>query len=85
MPITITTRIPSVTLTDDQRAQAFYEWGLNCKILGYEEPKAEKILDDWSGGSMRKVYEIFEVDAFWNGFHNGYREHGEIVPIHISL
>lgn len=83
--MTTTLNTASVNLTDEQRAAAFYEWGLNCKCLGYNAERSEKLLDDWAGGAARKVYEVYEVDAFWNGFHNGYREHGEIVPIHISL
>lgn len=75
----------SVNLTDEQRIQAFYEWGLNCQVLGYTADKAEQYLDDWAGGFARKVYEAYEVDAFWNGYHNGSRESGQTVPIHISL
>lgn len=75
-----------IILTDEEKAltqtivrrSKFYDWGSNCKVLGYTKDQADRILDDWYP-SLEDV-NIHDLDAFWDGFHNS--ERTSVVFVH---
>ena len=60
------------------RTQAFYDWGLNCQVLGYSADTTSRILDEWG-----ETYASIDYEMFWDGYFNGHRANGQVISISI--
>lgn len=50
----------------DSKNTDYWQWGLNCKLLGFSTCQARVALNGWEG-SMTQA----QSDLFWEGFVNG--------------
>lgn len=73
----------TMTMTTIERVRQFYDWGLNCKVLGVTEVHTDAILHEFFPDPEKQMH-VDEHDAFWDGFHNGTRPGNHTVPIHVQ-